>query len=364
MIPGWHAMFQNILDIPTYFGFPLCVLLYNKIFAKRQFVLESHISKQISKVIGHNFKHLADKPLEISPVPAFTSRRPELSPRIYKVSISGTTLVIAKVQNAPFLIETSRMLCKEYASLRFAGALISLSDYAPKPLFFGKVGSEMVLVETFLSGMRISDLIHSAAPEQVMKHFMSSAILLAGLAKETRIGANEFMRKYQDEMLKLQANFSNLPRSVINYFASVKNAGPIPKCVKHGDYFISNVLVSECHEVTGLTDYEDFSKHGFPFEDIYHFIVSYLLALERMNKIECVRTKSFIGFIENIIAIYNKEIGMQQDQMDAVFKYYWLSSINRQVSRFRKNEELALYRIRKIANGPQNLIDFVRQLLE
>ena len=362
MIRIQYAMTRSILDRLKYFLDAFCVILYNKIYAKRHFVLEPNILDQICQVIERKYKNFDRRSLAVSSVASFSSRKTELSPNLYRVTTSGSPFMILKTQNAPFLHDVKRMLCKEYISLKYANKLVSLSDYVPEPVYFGRIGDKAILMESFLSGIRISDLIHSATPEQITSHFASASMLLAGLAKETIAQDSVFMQKYKEELSKFQLKFGPIFGNIMEYF-TIKDVGPIWKCVKHGDFFISNVLVSERHEIIGLTDYEDFSKCGFPFEDLFHFIVSYLLALERIGKIKQLDADSFVGFIKDMISIYNQDIGLGQDQMDALFKYCWLVSINRHVSRYRQNQELALYRIKKIASKPQNLTDFVCQLL-
>jgi len=296
---------------------------------------------------------------------SFISRDKSLAPDIYIVKCGRMPKFVLKVQSPVNLPIVSRILCKEFAALKYVYDKLSFKKGVPAPVDHGMVGPRRFNIERFIPGKPMSELLSYVSFGDVKAHFLSALEWLEDIAACSIDKKNTglFADRYYLELKRFSLNFPEESTRFQDYFALDLSDIDIPNCPKHGDFFISNILLSEELRIIGVTDFEDFSKNGFPFEDLYNFIVTYLFALGRHKKLGIIDRSSFLDFVKGLLQRYNSSVSLKEDVLEALFKYYWLVSINRQMSAYRRCPQIAHFRLQKIMSKPRNIEEFIESEL-
>lgn len=296
---------------------------------------------------------------------SFISRDKSLAPDIYIVKCGQMPKFVLKIQSPVNLSIVSRMLCKEFASLEYVYDRLSFKKGVPAPVDHGMIGARRFNIERFIPGKPMSELLSHVSFGDVKAHFLSALEWLEELASCAAGIKNTvlFKDRYYAELKRFDMNFPEESIYFRDYFHLDLPDFDIPNCPKHGDFFISNILLSEDLRIIGVTDFEDFSKKGFPFEDLYNFIVTYLFALGRHKKLGIIDRSSFLDLVKGLLQKYNSSLFLGEKVLEALFKYYWLVSINRQIGAYRRCPQIASFRLRKIMNKPRNIEEFIKSEL-
>jgi len=296
---------------------------------------------------------------------SFISRDKSLAPDIYIVKCGQMPKFVLKIQSSVNLTIVSRMLCKEFASLKYVYDRLSFKKGVPAPVDHGMIGPRRFNIERFIPGKPMSELFSHVSFADVKVHLLSALEWLKDLADCATGSKNArfFADRYYMELKRFNLNFPEESKYFQDYFALDLSDVDIPNCPKHGDFFISNILLSEDLRIIGVTDFEDFSKKGFPFEDLYNFIVTYLFALGRHKKLGIIDRSSFLDLVKSLLQRYNASLSLEEDVLEALFKYYWLVSINRQMGAYRRCPQIAHFRLQKIMSKPRNIKEFIESEL-
>lgn len=153
-------------------------------------------------------------------------------------------------------------LVREWKALRYLHRRLpqELVATIPAPLAFARRAGSEALLLGFVSGRSLDAEIarRPASPRTVTSHFESAATWLACFHITTR----------SERVLALDE-----PRVRLSLSAS------------HGDFWARNVLAHYRHramggprlEVSGIVDWERFSPEAPPYEDLFHFTLTYAL---------------------------------------------------------------------------------------
>lgn len=127
---------------------------------------------------------------------------------------------------------------REWEALKFLEALPpEIRDTSPRPLAYRRSETFEALLLSHLPGRSAYVEMHGSRPSRhVQRHFEAAAAWLARLHVLTQAGSH---------------------------------------CAVHGDFWARNLLTSSGRTVTGVVDWEQFSASGSPFEDLFHFPLSY-----------------------------------------------------------------------------------------
>jgi lipopolysaccharide exporter len=126
----------------------------------------------------------------------------------------------------------------EWEALKFLETLPrEIRDTAPRALAYRRSQAFEALLLSHLPGRSAYLEIHGPRPgRHVLRHFEAAAAWLARLHVLTQSGSH---------------------------------------CAIHGDFWARNLLTSGGRTATGVVDWEHFSRSGSPFEDLFHFPLSY-----------------------------------------------------------------------------------------
>jgi hypothetical protein len=126
----------------------------------------------------------------------------------------------------------------EWEALKFLETLPrEIRDTSPSALAYRRTKAFEALLLSHLPGRSAYLEMHSHRPaSHVLRHFEAAAAWLARLHVLTQSGSH---------------------------------------CVIHGDFWARNLLTSGGRSVTGVVDWEHFSRSGSPFQDLFHFPLSY-----------------------------------------------------------------------------------------
>jgi hypothetical protein len=187
-------------------------------------------------------------------------------------------------------------LTAEYEALRTFGRLRcpSVLRFAPQALALGRVGRQLVLAQTPLTGTPMTAHYyvagHTSDRRRVAHDFANAARWLHRFQHDTLSGYTQLDRRgidcwvggviarYQSE-IGWSAEEATLFESVARRALELEGT-TIPLVGVHGDFWMGNLLV-DGGLVRGVVDWELARLSGLPFADIYKFPTSYGLYLDR-----------------------------------------------------------------------------------
>ncbi len=304
--------------------------------------------------------------LTFKKLPTFISRDISLAPKIFVTFNDGKAVDIIKTADESTSVFVHKIIRKEYATIKFLSKFERIKKTIPTIKYFGKIDDLYpVLIENFIDGQLLNGLIPDADTEKTRQYFCSAVSWLKDLAKET-VNENCFIDIFNKQKKNLEVfeqYFGHQFSDIISNL-NITDQINVPKICRHGDFFISNLFVDKQGQIVGVIDFEDFSKIGVPLEDLFNFIVTYLFALERNNKLNFFDKRFFKQITHEVIDDYNMLFKLSDTQISSIFKYYWLASINRQMSKYRKNIQIAIFRISKLVKKPKTIFDFIDIVFE
>lgn len=304
---------------------------------------------------------------------AFVSRKTQVAPEIFMVDAEhekgkehGFIMKSERDDSAPIV---KQMLKNEYDALCQMRSWESIKNTVPKPAYFGRLNGKTVLVESFIKGRNMNEHLFSAvSKETIIRHYDIAcdwALLLFNASKSRPVRMKEIDKKYfGGERRDFQRDFPLEAKDMEGYFPVMSGNEEVSECALHGDYFVSNFILSENGGLLGMIDFEDFRKISLPAADIINFMITYTLSISRIGANGKMSFADwFPDLLDRTLDRYLEGTGTGKDLKDILFKYAYLMSINREMKPHRDNSDLALMLISKIRSKPANIVEFVKQEL-
>ncbi|MFQ5789065.1 MAG: oligosaccharide flippase family protein [Acidobacteriota bacterium] len=183
-----------------------------------------------------------------------------------------------------------RKLASEWDALRWLAKHLSpeLRNTAPRPLGYRRSGSTEAMLLGSLPGRSMDfELGRRPARESLVAgHFQSAATWLARFQRATPSAGRTFDMERElsavREALSRHASGCD-PRGWLGELKGSASEASLRLCAGHGDFWARNVLI-QCNggkgsplgpRLAGVVDWEQFATEAPPFEDLYHFALSY-----------------------------------------------------------------------------------------
>jgi len=221
---------------------------------------------------------------------------------LYKTSPKAVIVLLDEEGEPSLLVKVARTaaaepsLVAEHRALRrvrvVGGDWVRVNS--PAPIALGRVGSRLVLAESFLGGMPMTLNYytpgHTKNQGRVERDFAGAADWLSRFQRQTAVGGRAFedqamkrwvidpLARYAEE-IGWSADEEDLFGEVVAR-AEAMRGEPIPLTARHGDFWMGNLLTGP-GGVTGVVDWELASLETLAVDDIYKFPTSYASYIDR-----------------------------------------------------------------------------------
>jgi len=248
--------------------------------------------------------------------------------------------------------KTVPSLRREWAALRRAGERLpaALRASVPRPLAFRRSAANEALLMSCLPGRSAYVEMHSdlAPRRRVARHFRAAAEWLAAFHLATRLPrAFAVERAGAAALVSYQGVQGNAPRLDLGWYDELRERClrvPLWLAASHGDFWARNLLLEGRGDaLPAVVDWEHFSEQAPPFEDLFHFPLTYGLNYPWSRYRRCLPDQAFRRtFLEDnhvslavrlYFAAYCAQSGLDPKVLRPLFHLYLLSRFRSESSR-------------------------------
>jgi len=186
-------------------------------------------------------------------------------------------LVILKVGRSA---DYKEKLIREFESLKDISSVRALQNSVPSALGLFRFGENFVLAESFLPGVSLSVFLRRhqrIKEEQVNQDLINVLNWLTFMQQNTTSGKTVRLNERLVATLKrARKNSMELPSSFVGFLESTAETFrqlEIPLTGRHGDFWPGNLLIDV--DRIHVIDWEIFRRDKLPFDDLFHFVITY-----------------------------------------------------------------------------------------
>lgn len=183
--------------------------------------------------------------------------------------------------------DNSRSLSRERHALEILRRMLpdAIARTVPQVLAHEAAGGWESLAVTWLPGRSAYAVMHTrlVPAASVAVHFRNAALWLARFHDATRVPGSTLQPAQSADAVR-QILLAAGRASDFDWFARLCEscaADPVPAVTSQGDFWARNVLFGRhegASQITGVVDWEQSCEGASPFEDLFHFAITYGLS--------------------------------------------------------------------------------------